>query len=922
MRIRKGFIPLTVIIFIIAGLVFQIPVTFAQTPPAPVLLVVNSTGIGKYGRFVGEILRAEGLNSYDQVEIGSLNAGLISTYSLVILGQTGISASQSTDLHNYVNGGGRLIAFRPDAQIKDVFGLGNSQGQQTDGYLRISNTASFDGQAPGAGLTASSMQIHGTSDRFSILGGAVMLAELYPGANSPSGYPAVIANAYGLGRAAAFTYDLPESIILTRQGNPANGNIDVDGDGVLRTIDLFQRQGGGAPWVDLNNVPVPQADEQQRLLARLVRQLQTSPAPQLWYFPGTSRTMVIITGDAHANPTSYYTNEINSLNTYNAKMTLYMSIAGEPNNASVQAWRAQGYEFGIHPYAYIPDTYPPYNVTNLSEGYNAMESWFSSSFSSPKSRTVRNHQVAWLGYTDAVDLQVAHGIAMDTDYYTWGPWLHKSDGTWAHGYITGSGLPMKFVKQDGTILPVYQQNTHLVDEQMIINAGAAYENLTGAQGAVISRTLIDASQAGYYSALMTQFHIDYYINGDPEIWAEQTMAYAQSLGIPMWNADKWLSFTETRHDANYSNTTWNGQSGVLSFNLNAANTSGVQLSTILPVSYNGKNLVSVQVDGAPASFQQMNVKGIPMAFVSVAAGNHAFSVQYQPGGSTSTPTITPSPTATATPTATLTPGGPTLTPSFTATPLPPTSTPTNTPVPPTATATQSPISGFITHTSYVDFNQVCVVRNNSSISDIGDGAIALAGTTADDFNGGSLNPALWSAGNWGGGGYTPVINNGILQVNAPGGGWVRSVSTYTHGVIEATAEFGNGAFQHIGFGSDGFGSSQYFLFSTFTGDGHLHARVNNNVSEQNIDLGPLPVGLHRYRIDWTAFDATTDQVTFYLDGVLQTSLLVTNSGASNFYAYLSNTPGYSSIECGFVPGDTSLCGIWKLHFLCAGCRAW
>ena len=33
----------------------------------------------------------------------------------------------------------------------------------------------------------------------------------------------------------------------------------------------------------------------------------------------------------------------------------------------------------------------------------------------------------------------------------------------------------------------------------------------------------------------------------------------------MWNADQWLSFTETRHDANYKNIVWNASTGVLSF---------------------------------------------------------------------------------------------------------------------------------------------------------------------------------------------------------------------------------------------------------------------------------------------------------------------------------------------------------------------
>jgi len=82
--------------------------------------------------------------------------------------------------------------------------------------------------------------------------------------------------------------------------------------------------------------------------------------------------------------------------------------------------------------------------------------------------------------------------------------------------------------------------------------------------------------------------------------------------------------------------------------------------------------------------------------------------------------------------------------------------------------------------------------------------------------------------------------------------------------------------------------NRYFVFGTSTGDGHLHALVNNNGTEQNIDLGPLPTGMHHYRIEWTALDASNDQAAFYLDGILQTSLSVTNVGASNFFLYLSN----------------------------------
>ena len=611
----------------------RLPVSRAASPTAPILLVVNDAGPSKFGRYLGEILRAEGLNNLDVMDISGLTATALAQHDLTILAQTPLTSDQAITLTNYVSGGGRLLAMRPDAQIKGVFGLGTASGVLNDGYLKINDSASFNGVAPGLGLVTATLQIHGGSDQYGMLTGAVVIAQLYSNATSATPYPAVVGFNYGTGQAVAFTYDLAQNVIYTRQGNPANANIDVDGDGITRTIDLFQTIGGGAPWINRDRIPIPQADEQQRLFARLVQQLVSNvhPLPQLWYFPDTAKTMLILTGDAHANPTSYYQNEVNSLDSHGGKITFYISIASNPTDASVQAWRAQGNEFGIHPYAYKQDSNPSFNITSLAQGYDVYTSWFSSTFSSPQSRTVRNHQVVWQGWTDAADIAVAHGIALDTNFYHWGPWLKKPDGTWPHGYITGSGQAMKFIRADGTILPIYQQLTQLVDEHLLGVISPNLENLNGTQAIGVSRQLIDASQAGDYAALMTQNHVDYYGYGDPQVWAEGTLDYARSLGVPIWNADQWLNFVETRHDANYSGVAWDGTAGSLTFNLSANPTPGITLTTLLPLTYDARGLQSVTVDGVAHSFSVQSVKGIATAFVSVPAGNHSFNAVYQVG---------------------------------------------------------------------------------------------------------------------------------------------------------------------------------------------------------------------------------------------------------------------------------------------------
>ena len=48
---------------------------------------------------------------------------------------------------------------------------------------------------------------------------------------------------------------------------------------------------------------VPQADEQQRLLANLIlwMNLAKKPLPRFWYFPRGKKAVVVMTGDDHGN---------------------------------------------------------------------------------------------------------------------------------------------------------------------------------------------------------------------------------------------------------------------------------------------------------------------------------------------------------------------------------------------------------------------------------------------------------------------------------------------------------------------------------------------------------------------------------------------------------------------------------------------
>ena len=59
---------------------------------------------------------------------------------------------------NWVNGGGNLIAMRPDKKLAGLLGLTDAGTTLADGYLQINTTA-----APGAGIASATMQYHSTA---------------------------------------------------------------------------------------------------------------------------------------------------------------------------------------------------------------------------------------------------------------------------------------------------------------------------------------------------------------------------------------------------------------------------------------------------------------------------------------------------------------------------------------------------------------------------------------------------------------------------------------------------------------------------------------------------------------------------------------------------------------------------------------
>lgn len=295
----------------------------------------------------------------------------------------------------------------------------------------------------------------------------------------------------------------------------------------------------------------------------------------------------------------------------------------------------------------------------------------------------------------------------------------------------------------------------------------------------------------------------------------------------------------------------------------------------------------------------------------VVEGNGGELMVFRYNGSTPAPTPTTAPKTTATPAPLSPTATSTLAPTNTPDPLSLTATPTGAPTqakptstqpPAQPTETQSPVIPTATQPpanptplpssatslvidSYNDLKTACAVLKGSNVSDANGGRLTLAGSLSDDFNAASLNSTNWAKASINGSPYAPILRNSLLTV--PGYGYVRSKTRYTRSAIEATVQFEKAPGQNIGFGMDTAGE-KLFSFSTYYGDGNLYARVKNNGVEQLTNLGPIPSGMHRYRLYWYKIDTANDGVNFLIDGELKAKVKVSSAGASLWYLYLMN----------------------------------
>jgi fibronectin type 3 domain-containing protein len=584
--------------------------TIEASPPQ--VLVLASPG-NPFGNYLGEILRNEGLDAFTTSDPVFLSAEQLSNFDVVLLGETPLSATQATLLSDWVTAGGNLVAMRPDKRLAGLLGLSDAGTTLTNGYIKVDTSG-----PPGAGIVGSTVQFHGTADRYT-LNGASAVAALYSNATTATANPAVTLRSVGSagGQAAAFTFDLARSVVLTRQGNPAWAGQERDGIVANRPDDMFYgaKTGDLQPdWLDTSRIAIPQADEQQRLLVNLITLMERDrmPLPHFWYLPRGAKAAVVLSGDDHS-PVSSPGYTASNFDRFKAlspagcvvgnwqcvRSTSFTYPTATLTDTQARGYVADGFEVALHPeLGSCPTTPPtPQQVANAFD--TQLATWSAHYPSMPSPVSNRTHCVEWPDWASEAKIEAARGMRMDANWYHFpAAWIGSKPG-----FLNGGGFPMRFADLDGTTIDVYQQNTNMNDE-----AGQVYP-------ATVDALLDNAvGPNGYYGTFGVNIHNDIQAPQQPD---DAIVASAQARGVPLISYKQLLDWVDGRNGSTIRAMSFGA--GTFTFATTVGpGASGLQ--TMLPTQGPSGTLTALTCGGSSWPYTVQTVKGTSYAMFTAITG--------------------------------------------------------------------------------------------------------------------------------------------------------------------------------------------------------------------------------------------------------------------------------------------------------------
>src|SRR5262249_42321829 len=151
---------------------------------------------------------------------------------------------------------------------------------------------------------------------------------------------------------------------------------------------------------------------------------------RFWYFPHGHKAAVVMTGDDHGTTYGGFGGTKGRFDIYQAASPSTGSVddwemirstsyvfpqldAGLPTDEEAAAYNAAGFEIGLHLFNGLNN----YTRTSLDALFvDQLNQWEAMFPSLPNPVTHRIHAIVWSDYTVMPEVELAHGIRLDTNY--------------------------------------------------------------------------------------------------------------------------------------------------------------------------------------------------------------------------------------------------------------------------------------------------------------------------------------------------------------------------------------------------------------------------------------------------------------------------------------------------------------------------
>jgi hypothetical protein len=342
--------------------------------------------------------------------------------------------------------------------------------------------------------------------------------------------------------------------------------------------------------------------------------------PLLSPLPGEAPAILLYSGDEDFAEVAWNDDELDCVAKAGGRMSLYLiPIRTKSTPEDVRRY-ASRHDVGPHPDLRALDGRP---VAERIAEFERQIRMFEETFGF-RTRTLRNHCLAWAGYLEPVEVMERLGVRMDANYVC-GTYMRDRDN--APYAAFGSAMPMRFFRPDGRPLNVFQQHTHLSDDGGFSPAADYSYRVSPQQFEVILDRI--------FGEMVTRFHTPFGVIIHPSNWArfsrpqgETLLRQAGERGILIWSYDQWCAFWEVRDAWRFSDVTWDGFE--LRFEAEGeASHEGLRL--MIPARHAGAGLSGVRVDGEKNVWQPAVRHGEAVALLALPVGKASatVSVRYE-----------------------------------------------------------------------------------------------------------------------------------------------------------------------------------------------------------------------------------------------------------------------------------------------------